>query len=264
MWGGGIMFGPEAWPAIVDKFYEYAISTDEADMTGSPVAACSHLPKLFVGCSLNLYSSDSDNISQTFQQMNAIQPQMMNTQRVGSALDFALEQASYSQNGARQWYFTTTFKLNKEFMLEAEKMMRETVIEAVKSVSGFGLSLTLQPVTVEHLQASAAHGPNSLGLSPDDGPLVNLLLPSVHANKDDDQKVIDTVNGLLERLTSLSEEMGIAHRWRFMNYSFKNAPVIDSYGPENVEKMWDVSKKFDPEGFFQKRVPGGFKLPHQA
>lgn len=261
MWGGGIMLAPEVWPTIVEQLYDYTVSTDEANLIAAPVAACSYLPNMFVGCALCLYSSNPDNISQTLQQMNSIQPQMMNTQRVGSTLDFAVEQANYSEDGARQWYFTTTFKLNKEFMLKAERMMRETVDQTVKSVAGFGLSMTLQPITVEHLRASAAHGPNSLGLTPDDGPLVNLLLPSVHMNKEDDEKVVNVVNGLVNRLTALSEEMGIAHPWRFMNYSFKGTPVIESYGAKNVEKMWAVSKKFDPEEFFQKRVLGGFKLP---
>jgi len=32
------------------------------------------------------------------------------------------------------------------------------------------------------------------------------------------------------------------------------------YGEESLERMKGVSKKYDPEGVFQRGVPGGFKL----
>lgn len=35
---------------------------------------------------------------------------------------------------------------------------------------------------------------------------------------------------------------------------------IGSYGANNKQKMQEVSKKYDPEGVFQKAVVGGFKL----
>ena len=45
-----------------------------------------------------------------------------------------------------------------------------------------------------------------------------------------------------------------------MNYAYPTQPVIASYGGENVRFLRNVSNKFDPQGVFQKLVPGGFKL----
>ena len=46
-----------------------------------------------------------------------------------------------------------------------------------------------------------------------------------------------------------------------MNYADASQDVLGSYGEVNVRKMLAVLRKYDPEGIFQKRVPGGFKLP---
>ena len=35
---------------------------------------------------------------------------------------------------------------------------------------------------------------------------------------------------------------------------------IAGYGEENVEILQKVSRKYDPEGVFQRLVSGGFKL----
>ena len=40
--------------------------------------------------------------------------------------------------------------------------------------------------------------------------------------------------------------------------------VFDGYSAESLEQLKEASKKYDPEGFFQKVVPGGFKLPLQG
>lgn len=113
-------------------------------------------------------------------------------------------------------------------MLKAAAMPRALSKELAQTIPGFGLALTLQPITAEHLHASAESHGNFLGLSASGGPLVNLLLVSIHANKEDDEKLITVMNGFLARLNELAEEMDVPHRYRFMNYSYKGFPVIES------------------------------------
>jgi hypothetical protein len=45
-----------------------------------------------------------------------------------------------------------------------------------------------------------------------------------------------------------------------MNYAYRGTPVLESYGEDVVAEMRAVSKKYDPKQFFQKVVPGGFKI----
>ncbi len=45
-----------------------------------------------------------------------------------------------------------------------------------------------------------------------------------------------------------------------MNYAWIDQDPIVSYNAENKGRLQQVSKKYDPEGVFQKGCPGGFKL----
>lgn len=47
---------------------------------------------------------------------------------------------------------------------------------------------------------------------------------------------------------------------RYMNYAHPGQDVLGSYGAGGVEFMRGVAGEVDPEGFWQKRAPGGFKL----
>jgi len=57
-----------------------------------------------------------------------------------------------------------------------------------------------------------------------------------------------------------SRSIGAFVDYRYMNYADSSQDVLASYGKENVQKMFEVSRRYDPEGIFQKRVPGGFKI----
>jgi len=155
---------------------------------------------------------------------------------------------------------SSPIRLDKQLILDLQGLYNKT-IESIKTVSGLTLSMVFQPLTKHMLQQSALQGPNALGLSPEDGPLLITLLNSVHTNAADDMKVIEAVTCLLSKIEGLARQRGLAERYRFLNYTHKTEDVIESYGAENVEFLQAVSKRYDPSGFFQSRVPGGIKLP---
>lgn len=47
----------------------------------------------------------------------------------------------------------------------------------------------------------------------------------------------------------------------YMNYADGSQDVLASYGDASVAKLRKVAAKYDPEGVFHTREPGGFKLP---
>ncbi|KAF2190800.1 FAD-binding domain-containing protein [Zopfia rhizophila CBS 207.26] len=259
MWGGSIYLPSCTWPEIVNKFYEFSSTTDPANMNGAIIAAALHSPQMAVTL-LNPSSTDAAAIPSTLKAIANIQPQLHSTMRGDTLLNFCDEQAGFSHDGNRQLYFITTFKLSREFMLKANDLFTQMTTVTAKEIPGFVIALVFQPITIEHLQAPTSKGGNSLGICPEDGPLVNTLLTSLHTSKEDYGRLVAPAQGLLEQLNELAESIGVAHRYRFINYAYKGTGVIEGYGEESMKKLWAATGKYDPEGLFQKRVPGGFKL----
>ncbi|KAL4405175.1 FAD binding domain-containing protein [Colletotrichum abscissum] len=48
--------------------------------------------------------------------------------------------------------------------------------------------------------------------------------------------------------------------WCYLNYADPSQDPIKTYGSANVDFIREVAAKYDPEGKFQTRIPGGFKI----
>lgn len=130
----------------------------------------------------------------------------------------------------------------------------------LKEVEDGLFSFTLQPYPVSLLEKSIFSGGNSLGLQHSNGPLVSVLFYSVWKNKSDDDLVLGTMKQTLERVKQEAKSKEMLVPYVYMNYAFSHQDPVGSYGDENKERLHGVSKKYDPEGLFQKGCPGGFKL----
>lgn len=54
--------------------------------------------------------------------------------------------------------------------------------------------------------------------------------------------------------------MGLYNAYAYLNDAGPDQAVFQGYGAGNLQRLRDISKKYDPEGVFQKLLPGGFKL----
>ena len=64
----------------------------------------------------------------------------------------------------------------------------------------------------------------------------------------------------IAELDEFAKSVGADNSWIYLDYAYKTQDPLASYGEENLQKLRDVSKKYDPEGVFQTMVPGGFKV----
>jgi hypothetical protein len=160
---------------------------------------------------------------------------------------------------ARIVYLTTTFAVDLLLLREITEAFKAT-IEILKPVPGLIYSLSFQSLSKSLLSESASRGGNSLGLSSESEPLVLMLLFSTWANTTDDDLVISTQQKLIKDVDALAEQKGKYSVYRYMPYAYVGQDVIFGYGKEVGTKLKAASQKYDAEGFFQKGVPGGFKL----
>lgn len=137
-------------------------------------------------------------------------------------------------------------------------------IEPLKGVGGIVYSLSFQPVTKALIVNSVAHGSNSFGLDPSVGSLINVLILATWANQQDDSTIEKAGLEFIEQVDALAKDRDLGVPFKLLSYAYPGQNVIESYGPASVDKLNAVSAKYDPDGLFQKGVPGGFKLVSKA
>ncbi|KAK8115918.1 FAD-binding domain-containing protein [Apiospora sp. TS-2023a] len=101
---------------------------------------------------------------------------------------------------------------------------------------------------------------NFFGLRPEDGPLVIVEICHNWRRAADDAEAYAAVDAFLRDVDRVASERGLGSRWVFPNYAQPDEKVMQAYGPERLAQLKRVAERWDPDGFFQKRVVGGFKI----
>ncbi|KAK7913980.1 hypothetical protein PG985_011683 [Apiospora marii] len=190
-----------------------------------------------------------------------IQPQVepLNSMRMTNLVAAAEEQAKQAMTGVRCAYMNTTVKADGPTLHAAAKTF-EPALEKVRAIDGMVFSFTLQPYLVSLLKRTEPAGGNVLGLNPADGPLVSILILLYWNQQSDDELVLGTARNVIEAIDKDAAARGTLVPYKYLNYAFDFQDPIGSYGQENRKKLQEASRKYDPDGLFQKEVPGGFKL----
>lgn len=184
-------------------------------------------------------------------------PQLYSTMRVSNLTDFALELAASSPVGRRQLFLTATYGNSAKMMSNILDISNSTVQELV-DVPDLAYSLSFQPIPT--VITSKAKGQNSLGLTGEEGNLFNLLLTVSWGTQDDDERIYRQARALFDESEAVARELGLFNEYVYLNYAAPWQDPLGGYGAESKARLQAVSKKYDPQGVFQKRVPGGFKL----
>lgn len=69
---------------------------------------------------------------------------------------------------------------------------------------------------------------------------------------------------LIERTRAYAVSTGADNPYLYLDYADITQDPLASYGAENVEKMKTAAEKYDPNGVWQRQVPGGFKISKVA
>ena len=65
----------------------------------------------------------------------------------------------------------------------------------------------------------------------------------------------------MQKAKQAARDMGMLHEFEYLNYANQAQDPISTYGRKNVGNLRAAATRYDPHGFFQRQVPGGFKLP---
>ena len=130
---------------------------------------------------------------------------------------------------------------------------------ALQNVTGLVWSISLEPLPpIIYARGGSS---NALGLSNTTDALIIVELTATWSSEADDSVVESTARRYITDLESAAKERGVYHPFLYLNYADQWQDPIAGYEEESVERLKRISRERDPTGFFQRNVPGGFKLP---
>lgn len=264
-WGGAVLYFPPSFPSQVEALVDELNKPDASDETHLMLSIGYSASYMQLGgtlCMNSVYhTGEGETGPAVLDPFVKVSPQVeqLNSMRSLTLRDAAGEQAAQSADGVRCAYMNTTVKADAA-TLNAAAEAYLAALEPLKGCEGITCSLTLQPYSASLLRKSAELGGNVLGMDAADGPLVSILALTWWKDKADDEKIVGTFRKVIETIDRDAASRGTAVPFKYMNYAWHFQDPIGSYGDKNKAFLQEVSSKYDPDGVFQKGVPGGFKL----
>ncbi|KAL4913345.1 hypothetical protein BDW62DRAFT_220801 [Aspergillus aurantiobrunneus] len=100
---------------------------------------------------------------------------------------------------------------------------------------------------------------NVLGLERFDDNMVQVLYDYSWDNDADNALFQRLCIEALDELDEYAKSIGKYNEYVYLNYADGTQNPLRGYGDESLEFIRDVAQRYDPDGVFQKQVPGGFK-----
>jgi hypothetical protein len=257
MWGGMII-SPDSTCEQAMRAFERFASAPEQDENAHVILSIGWKAGVQVAISTIHHTTGTSESPPSLLEFSSLQPQLYNTLRQDSMLNFATEQSASSTDGGRQLFFTTTIKNCIDSMLAIYQIWQDH-LRILEDIDGLTFSLVWQPLSIPLLSKSASAGPNALRPSSEE-PLILILVNPSWDLKVDDERVRSTCIRLIQSIDELAAKRKVDSTYRFLNYAYSDQDVMSGYQSESIEMMAQVSQAYDPTGFFQSGVTGGFKL----
>ncbi|PWY81204.1 6-hydroxy-D-nicotine oxidase [Aspergillus eucalypticola CBS 122712] len=130
--------------------------------------------------------------------------------------------------------------------------------EALKDVEGIALTTVIQPMSSFAMRESLKNGGSPLGLEPVGQQW--FLARADWKNIQDEERVREAVRKIVDAAESAAKRTGVYLPYKYSNYAAWDQDPLASYGAENVRRLKEVARKYDPEAVFQTLQNGGWLL----
>lgn len=164
-------------------------------------------------------------------------------------------------------WFTSIFGADTDLLKTIKGLYEDFLADlwTLLPADAFGTQIVFQPIPSYLAQAGGKKGGNVLGLDSSLTKDAVLFLLTLKTNTSADEAIIHARGGaFFANVEEAVKASGNDLPFVYLNYANPSQDPLGSYGVENVAFIRDVSAKYDPQGFFQQRVPGGFKISRVA
>ncbi|KAL3291910.1 FAD binding domain-containing protein [Colletotrichum asianum] len=179
------------------------------------------------------------------------------------------EAAAGSQVAGGVWASGATLLYrNDKSILQYAAKIHEDFVKSLQNLIGedaFDTMIFLQPVTKDYGRIAQEKGGNMLGLENMAGNAIMWTAAVFVKTSEADFAIAEQrLNEMSSFMNDFAESVGGAEDLVYLNYASSRQDSLGSYGAKSLEYMRKIADKYDPEGIFQTRVPGGFKLSRAA
>ena len=270
IWSGFIYMPAFQAAKVLSAFHECLNRAESGDPStthaaAGPIACFSHIQKVGIqAIAVNLVYTKPPENEKKWPVYWRTSPfgslwRLWSTCKVRTLTSATDEMNALNPPGRRQAFATTTIKNDPATIAAAHAAYRDgTAAMRHVDVKGLLWTLVLQPLLPNWTRKGDE---NPLGL--DDGTHEPLVVVSFTVNWDeqrDDKLVQTTIRHAIEQIDAAAAAHRTGHRYRYLNYCAEWQRPFEGYGEENWRFLRRVSRKYDPEGLFQKGCVGGFKL----
>lgn len=147
--------------------------------------------------------------------------------------------------------FTKIVELNEAFVNEWKSLTNDL---------DFITQCMFQSIPTVFSVHSVERGGNVMGLDSEDRNAIMLLFDIAVKTVEEEAIARPLLRSYGEQMQEFAASKGGLVSWKFLNYADSYQDPLASYGSANVEKIRAAARKFDPEGVFQTKAPGGFKI----
>lgn len=228
-----------------------------ADVDAALITACAYYEGNFLYNVDIEYAEPIVNLP-IFHELNAI-PYLSSTTRITNLTDLVVELNASNPSGFRETYTTATFRNSPVLQSKILDIFIAEVLP-ISDAAGLLPALVMQPITKPMVSHFSQAGGNALGISPSDAPLILMNVAIMWSSPSDDARIIAAATRIVDRSVAVAKAMGLDHRYIYQNYANLNQKVFAGYGETNLQRLREVSKKYDRDGVFQDLQPGYFKL----
>ncbi|KAL4928947.1 FAD-binding oxidoreductase [Aspergillus undulatus] len=183
------------------------------------------------------------------------------TQKVQSLYEAALE--SRLDGGSWALQTTLTFKNDKRVLnhaAEAHKRFAQSLQRDIGSKTFFSI-IFFQPLPSYFAEISARKGGNMFAENlRDENAILWTAGVFVYTNQSDFAIASARMHEMVKELEVYSQATGTDNQLVYLNYAGFSQDPLGSYPAESVQHMKSVAERYDPEGKFQTRFPGGSKI----
>ncbi|KAJ3467374.1 hypothetical protein FSOLCH5_004157 [Fusarium solani] len=268
IWGGNLLYTPEAGPAVIDALLDFTDNVKN-DEDSSSIVYWAYLPALAGGTILNaaIENTKAKIKPAAFDGYYAIEGRQQDTTKVDKMSTVTLELGSGQPAGFRNVWFTSSFKTNAEILsyaVEKFNKLNEDLEALMPSAdSGLNTLCMFQPITKSIAEKGVANGGNVMGLDKytEDGNGIMFLLTWAAHGEDNEKAAFPLLKAYIDDLEAKAKELDAWWPWKFINYAHLTQDPLSTVGAEALAKLQAASKKYDPQGVFQKLRTSGFKIP---